>query len=140
VRPAADTDAERLAMLCEQLGYPTSPEAVSARLARLAQDPDHAVFVADDGAGCVMGWVHVHAVESLVAGRYAEIGGLVVDAGARRAGAGRQLMLAAEAWARAHGCSSVRLRSNVVRAEAHEFYRRLGYEVVKTQLAFRKVV
>lgn len=140
VRPAADADAERLAVLCEQLGYPTSPEAVCVRLAELAQDPEHAVFVFDDGAGSAVGWVHVHAVESLVAGRYAEIGGLVVDAGARRTGAGRELMLAAEAWARAHGCSSVRLRSNIVRTEAHEFYRRLGYEVVKTQLTFRKDV
>lgn len=138
VRPAADADAGRLAALCEQLGYPTSPEAARARLAELAQDPEHAVFVFDDGAGSAVGWVHVHAVESLVAGRYAEIGGLVVDAGARRTGAGRQLMLAAEAWARAHGCSSVRLRSNIVRTGAHEFYKRLGYESAKTQLAFMK--
>jgi GNAT superfamily N-acetyltransferase len=45
-----------------------------------------------------------------------------------------------EEWAKARGCSTMRLRSNVVRKDAHRFYVNLGYEIVKRQLAFRKVL
>ena len=52
----------------------------------------------------------------------------------------RRLMEEAEQWARDKGCRSVRLRSNVVRAEAHAFYERLGYSVFKTQKNYRKML
>ncbi len=139
VRRAQDPDVERLAVLCEQLGYSVTVDAVRARLARLAANPEHAVFVAED-AGRVTGWVHVFARELLESARHAEIGGLVVDAEVRGTGTGRQLMVAAEDWARAHECRYVSLRSNVIRTGAHEFYKRLGYEITKQSLTFRKTL
>jgi GNAT superfamily N-acetyltransferase len=63
---------------------------------------------------------------------------LVVDADARRSGAGRSLVAAAERWGAARGLPQIAVRSNVVRAEAHPFYERLGYERWKTQHAYRK--
>lgn len=51
---------------------------------------------------------------------------------------GRALMERAEAWAWDMGLAAVRLRSNVIRAEAHAFYARIGYAPVKTQKVFAK--
>jgi len=89
----------------------------------------------------VAGWVEVFGVHMLVSPFFfAEIGGLVVDSGVRRQGVGRSLMTQAETWARAHGYSEVRLRSGLHRAEAHEFYRSIGYELAKTSHMFCKVM
>ncbi len=146
VRPMTASDVERVAALCGQLGYPSTPAEVAARFKGLAARPANAVFVAEDeGDGgpessgrTVVGWVHVQEVLTLEAGPWADLGGLVVQDGVRGRGVGRLLVEAAEQWAAARGYPEMRVRSNVVRADAHQFYRRLGYEVVKTQMNFRK--
>lgn len=137
IRTAGERDAESIAVLSGQLGYPTETEAVRERLRAIAGRPDHAVFVAE-AAGQVIGWVHVYEVITPESPAHAEIGGLVVDAAHRKRGVGRALMERAEAWARAAGLGMVRLRSNVVRAEAHAFYEGIGYALVKTQKVFAK--
>ncbi|MDH7489563.1 MAG: GNAT family N-acetyltransferase [Anaerolineae bacterium] len=139
VRVAGDGDAGRIATLSEQLGYPTDEGAVLERLHAIGQRPDHAVFVAE-AKGNVVGWVHVYAVPMLESPAHAEIGGLVVDEAHRGRGIGRALMARAEAWARDMGLGVVRLRSNVIRAEAHAFYEHIGYAQVKTQKVFAKTL
>jgi GNAT superfamily N-acetyltransferase len=141
-------DGERVAALCGQLGYPSTPAEVAARFEALAARPANAVFVAEDdesrassGAGtlpAILGWVYVHEELMLECGPFADLGGLVVHDAARGRGVGRVLVEAAERWAVAHGYAEMRVRSNVVRKGAHAFYRHLGYEIVKTQLNFRK--
>ncbi len=139
IRPMAAGDVERATSLCAELGYPTSIEQVAARFEALLRLPAQALLVAEDD-GVVVGWAHVHQSLTLESGPWAEIAGLVVDHRYRGQGVGKALMAAAEQWARDEGYGEVRLRSNVIRGEAHEFYRRLGYEVVKTQLNFRKAL
>ena len=139
IRCANPDDAERIAALATQLGYPSTPGQVAARLARLKHDGEHAIFVAEQSA-LVVGWVHVFEKHLLESDPEAEIGGLVVDENYRGAGAGKFLMERAEEWARSRGLKSVYLRSNVIRKEAHVFYEKLGYLVVKTQTAFRKML
>jgi GNAT superfamily N-acetyltransferase len=140
VRAARESDAARVAELAGQLGYPSTPEQARIRLAALLADADHAVFVAELPETPVAGWVHVFLYHVLEADLRAEIGGLVVDAACRRRGVGFALMRRAEAWAAEKGCATVSLRSNVIREEAHAFYRSLGYSVIKTQHAFRKTM
>lgn len=139
IRPASEGDVERLAALSEQLGYPTDVHAVLERLRAIGPRSDHAVFVAE-AEGLVIGWVHVYAVTTVESPAHAEIGGLVVDAAHRGRGVGRALMERAEEWARDAGLGSVRVRSNVVRAEAHEFYAHIGYTPMKTQKVFAKAL
>ncbi len=139
IRAAGEGDAERIATLSEQLGYPTDAEAMLKRLRAIGRRPDHGVFVAE-AEGNVVGWVHVYAVAALESPAHAEIGGLVVDEAHRGRGIGRALMERAEAWARDMGLGAVRLRSNVIRAEAHAFYERIGYAQVKTQKVFAKAL
>lgn len=135
VRAAESRDTPAIAALAGQLGYPTSPDEMSRRLAGL--DDRDAVFVAEDGGTCV-GWIQVSVVESLESGRFAEIRGLVVGETQRGSGIGAALVRAAEEWGKERACPKVRVRSNVVRERTHRFYERLGYRVVKSQKVFDK--
>ncbi len=136
-RPARLADAPLLVGLVEELGYPSAPEEVRARLERLLAESDQAVFVAESESE-ILGWVHVQEFLSLAGAPTGLVTGLVVAAEARGKGLGRGLVAAAEDWARARGLGAMRLRSRVQRTGAHEFYRRLGYALAKKQLQFRK--
>lgn len=138
IRRARPGDAAKLAELSGQLGYPTDTAQMKKRLKSIKPASQNAVFVADlPGAG-VIGWTHVSVEPLLEAGIRAEINGLVVADGQRSAGAGWQLLEAAERWAKRHGCESMSVRSNVIRDRAHQFYERHSYQHYKTQKAFRK--
>lgn len=137
IREARITDADRLAELAGQLGYPSCPNELQARLQRLATVPDQIVFVAEND-GRVLGWLHVGVVALVETDGFAEIFGLVVDEKHRGGGVGRDLNVAAEKWAADHGQSTIRVRSNVVRERAHGFYQRLGYSIIKKQCVFEK--
>jgi len=69
---------------------------------------------------------------------FAELGGLVVDEARRGSGNGRALLAKAEGWAAENGCAMLRVRSNVQRAAAHQFYERMGYAVTKSQFVLEK--
>ena len=138
IRLMTAADAPTVAALSAQLGYPISPTVIAERLDMLAQSSEHGCFVAEED-GVVIGWTHVFGVHMITSPHFfAEIGGLVVDTGARRQGVGRALVSQAEAWAQARGYTEVRLRSGLHRAEAHQFYRSIGYELAKTSHMFRK--
>lgn len=60
---------------------------------------------------------------------------VVVDAGSRSRGLGEALMRHVMQQARSAGCYKLSLASNKQRADAHRFYKRLGFR--STQKAFR---
>jgi len=139
MRRARLTDANVVAELSGQLGYPTSPEEMAARLAHLIRHPRFgSVLIAETSERRVMGWVHVSVTPLLEVSLRAEVNGLIVAEGQRSSGAGAELLQAAEEWAKSKGCDSMSVRSNVIRDRAHAFYLRNGYEHYKTQKAFRK--
>jgi GNAT superfamily N-acetyltransferase len=138
VRRAQRGDAAQIAELSGQLGYPSTPAQIMRRWKGLRPAALHAVFVADSPGIGVTGWVHVSVARFVDSETRAEINGLIVAEGKRSLGAGARLMEAAEEWARKQGCSSVHVRSNVIRERAHKFYERQGYEHYKSQKAFRK--
>jgi len=138
IRPATPADAERLAALSRELGYPVTVEEMSNRLADLLSRGGDVVLVAEAEAGRVVGWVHGSEQRLLESARRCELLGLVVDAGERGRGVGRRLVSAVEEWARSRGLEQMAVRSNVTRTESHRFYERLGYTRVKTQHAYRK--
>jgi GNAT superfamily N-acetyltransferase len=140
VRPMTERDARAAAELAGQLGYPSTAEQIRRRLAGLSGDPESAVFVAESDDGRVVGWVHVVAHCFLEMDPYAELGGLVVDAAARRQGAGKALVSAAEEWAAGRGYATMRVRSNMKRAEAQPFYEGAGYVIVKSQNVYEKTL
>lgn len=138
VRRVKAGDAELLAELAGQLGYPTSVKEMKGRLRDVLKDKDAACFVAENGSGRVVGWTHVSVTPLLEVERRAEVNGLIVDETVRSRGAGALLLQAAEKWAQGKKCRGMSVRSNVIRERAHGFYLRNAYEHYKTQKAFRK--
>ena len=102
------------------------------RLAAVSGRDDHAVWVCEE-AGELLGLLHAQHMHRIISDPYAEILHLVVSGRARRGGVGRGLVACVQAWAAERGLDRVRVRSNVVRDEAHDFYLALGFERIKTQ-------
>lgn len=138
IRIARNYDAAALAALCGELGYPVTRQQVVARLAAVEAQAAGRVFVAEDAAGVVVGWLHVTLQAQLLDDDVAEILGLVVADAARGRGVGAELLCAAERWARERGATCMRVRSRVERGRAHGFYERAGYARAKTQHVFGK--
>lgn len=140
IRPAKTEDAEALASLATQLGYPSTTDQTLERFRVLQARPNEDTVIVAEMNGQVVGWVHAHTYRLLMDAPEVEIGGLVVDESIRGQGIGERLMEAAEVWAHKLNCSSIYVRSNTNRTRAHEFYKALGYEIVKSQYALRKML
>jgi GNAT superfamily N-acetyltransferase len=138
VREALPADAPRIMALAGQLGYEVPLAHVERQLRSMSQE--WTVLVAVVPRVGVVGWIAIGLREGITDSGRADIEGLVVEDEYRSNGIGRLLVDAAENWARKRGCTSMRLVSNVVRERAHEFYKRLGYDILKTQHAFKKVL
>src|SRR5271170_117540 len=113
IRRARSSDSARLAILCTELGYPSTANEMKARLSRVKPAADNAVFVAESREGEVIGWLHVSVSCLLEVPLRAEVNGLVVGEGQRSKGVGAKLLDFAEDWARKRECVSVSVRSNV---------------------------
>jgi GNAT superfamily N-acetyltransferase len=136
-------DATAVAALAGELGYPATPHQIRARHAVLASTPERgAVLVAvdADGPADVIGWAHVELRDTLVAPATAQLMALIVADGARDRGVGRDLLRAAESWARDRGCEALIVATRVTRTGAHRFYRREGYDLDKTSHIFLKAL
>lgn len=140
IRAMFESDADAVHRLAVQLGYPTTPAATLTRVRAVLASNVATAFVAEDSEGRVLGWAHVFAAPFLESGPNAELGGLVVDESARGRGIGTALVARAESWARERGIRNLCLRSNVIRAEAHAFYQKLGFAIQKSQFKFQKEV
>ena len=125
VRDARAADADDIAELLEQLGYPSGASAAQARLERLAIVGDRVVVAEVDGRA--VGVVHLQVSPALERERpVAKIGALVVDDAYRGQGIGRALVQAVEDEARARGCELLFVTTSESRDDAHAFYERIG--------------
>ncbi len=143
IREAAPTDAEAVAGLLGELGYPNTVDFARSKLAALAESDSDRVLVAarasqrsssavsqsSKRAGGVVGVAHLHVAELFhQPGRVGRIMAVVVNADARRLGVGRELMNRLEALARECGCTKLELTSAAHREAAHALYLSLGYD------------
>jgi GNAT superfamily N-acetyltransferase len=139
IREATLTDAAALAALSIQLGYPSTPEEMVERLTMLGSRSGNGVLVAENESG-VVGWLHVSTMLFLESPPFAEVLGLIVDEAHRGKGTGKLLLNAAARWAAEHGYDKLRVRSNVIREDAHRFYEREGFRRVKTQVVLDRTL
>jgi len=137
IRPARIEDAEDIARLTTELGYPSSETEIRTRIERLLQSDAYFLVVAEREA-TIVGWIAAERRLLLESGERADISGLIVTEQARRSGTGQALVRAAEEWARRQGLNRMVVRSSVSRLESHPFYERLGYVRAKTQHAYTK--
>ncbi|WP_349408667.1 GNAT family N-acetyltransferase [Pseudalkalibacillus sp. SCS-8] len=130
IRKASIEDIEDLTSLMEQLGYPTSVDKMEERFNHILAEPSYTTFVGDlDGKAVGMVGLNKSMFYERD-GTYVRIVAFVVDAKHRRKGIGRKLLEQAEEWAKEQGAISIELNSGNrdERREAHQFYRKMGYE------------
>jgi GNAT superfamily N-acetyltransferase len=139
IRSAQLQDSDRIAELCQQIGYTATSEEIRQRLKSVWQQQDGIVYVAQSN-DYLIGWIHANICHLLVTHSLTLIFGLVVDEPYRCGGIGRMLVEKVEFWAKEKNCSGVLLRSNIIREQAHHFYRKIGYVEIKKSLTFYKEV
>ncbi len=135
IRSLQPDDADAVARLAAELGYPSTTEMVQRRIRRLLQQPDHTAFIAT-AAQQPIGWLHLFINYPLESEPCAEIAGLVVTESRRGQGVGQQLLAAARQWARERALESLRVRCQIRRSRAHHFYLANGFTELKTQKVF----
>jgi len=140
IRPANEADAPAVAKLAAELGYACEPGEMRRRISVLLKSSSDLLIVALTASKEPVGWLQAHAVHVVESGFRVEIMGLIVCAGARRLGVGRELVTRAEEWARSLGAQALVVRSNSIRLESHLFYPKLGYVATKTQQVYRKAI
>lgn len=136
IRYASEKDIPAIVQLMKELGYPVDEELIEDRLVKIRQRNGR-VFVAVDQDENVMGCVHAFIDLRLAEGEIGEIVSLVVKNEARGQGIGTKLFNKAKEWIHETGCTKVRVRANVVREKAHQFYKQQGFEEVKSQKIFQ---
>jgi GNAT superfamily N-acetyltransferase len=127
LRPAAETDVERIASLFTDEGYPAGPSDILERLGRFASP--HSQVIVADYEGEVLGFIALHALPRFEhSDRVIRIMALVVDAGVRDRGVGHLLMGEAERIGRELDAAYVEVTAGHHRADARHLYESLGYD------------
>lgn len=127
LRAATDGDAERIAALFTDEGYPAGPSDIVERLSRFAS-PHSRVIVADV-EGDILGFIALHALPRFEhTDRVIRIMALVVEAGVRDRGVGRLLMEEAERIGVELGAAFAEVTAGHHRADARRLYESLGYD------------
>jgi ribosomal protein S18 acetylase RimI-like enzyme len=128
VRSARLGDAEALASLLGELGYPAEADEVRLRLSRLLARPDAGVLVAED-RGPAIAVAAYQLVEVLERSQpQCRITTLVVDAEHRQRGLARTLLRAIESIAREHECFRLEVTTRPWREPALGLYTAFGFE------------
>lgn len=127
LRPAASTDAERIAALFTDEGYPAGPSDIVSRLERFASPYSQVIVAELDGE--LLGFVAFHALPRFEHDdRIVRILALVVDAGVRERGVGRLLMAEAERAGRDMGAAFIEITAGHHRPDARQMYEAIGYD------------
>lgn len=128
LRRATEGDAEAIASLLTQLGYPATADEAGARIRASEGVGSREVTVAvKDGvvAGLAVGEIAATFHRPAPVGRLAL---LVTDERVRGQGVGTALVRWFEQWAQDRGARDASLTSALRREEAHAFYRARGWE------------
>lgn len=127
LRSASLIDADDVAALLSELGYPCDARDAAQRIATIIDNDRQALVVARcDGAVCglvALDFMYYLPLDTTTC----RITALVVTSAAQGRGLGRQLLREAERRARAGGAARLELSSGSQRTDAHAFYKACGY-------------
>jgi aminoglycoside 6'-N-acetyltransferase I len=149
IRPARPADLESLADLLFALWPESSREEHHQELvATLAGHNPSTLpltyFVAEASDRMIVGFLeaglrsHADCCDTAHAVGYIE--GWFVDESYRRQGVGRQLLAAAENWARGHGCREMASDAYIDNHLSQQAHESLGYEPVSRSVLYRKLL
>jgi ribosomal protein S18 acetylase RimI-like enzyme len=138
LRRAAAGDAEAIATLFTDEGYPAGPSDIVGRLERFGSDDAQVIVAEHDGA--LLGFIAFCALPRFEHDDWiVRIVALVVDAGARERGVGRTLMAEAERIGADRGAAFIELTAGHHRPEARHLYESLGYDSTVTAYLRKKL-
>ena len=136
IREPRASDAAAIASLLVELGHPARPEEIPERLNELALDGKVSAAWVAELEGQAVGLATTRKFPAIhQSAPVAWLTVLVVAERVRGRGIGQQLVRLAEDWAQKQGASKLALTSALHRVEAHEFYKRLGYDHTGVRLA-----
>jgi GNAT superfamily N-acetyltransferase len=131
IRPAAEDDAERLAALLTDEGYPAGPSDLAARIARFDGRDAH-VLVAEQ-ADEVLGFIAFALVPRFETDdRFIRIVTVVVDPGARERGIAKALLADVERVGREGGAAFLEVTAGHHRPDARHLFESVGYDATVT--------
>ncbi|MBR1828876.1 MAG: GNAT family N-acetyltransferase [Atopobiaceae bacterium] len=139
LRNVSVEDAQAIhAIVVASLRYESSQLDVVRRRIRELAGADHCISLVweDDATGEVQGFIHALRFDTLHSEGGWGVVTLAVAPECQGRGIGRALLEGFEHVARERGGRFVRLNSNVVRTDAHEFYEHVGYACDKVQKHF----
>ena len=127
LRIAAVADADDVARLLSELGYPCEIDEAIERISVIA-DNDRQALVVARREGAVVGLIALDFMYYLPLGTTTcRVTALVVSTAAQGHGLGRLLLRDAERRARIGGAARLEVTSASHRTEAHAFYRACGF-------------
>ena len=127
IRPAEPADAEAIAALFTDEGFPAGPSDIVARLTRFSSAHSQVLVAEHDGA--MLGFIAFHAMPRFEHDdRIVRVLALVVDAGARERGVGRALLAEAERAGARLGAAFIEVTAGHHRPEARRLYEACGYD------------
>lgn len=138
IREAKSSDYSAIHQInSRDLGYDHPEEKVHLGLQRLINREDHCIYVAclDEK---VIGYIHAYVCECLYVSPMVEILALAIKRDYQGRGVGRLLLRRLESWALENNLTAVKLLSGESRADAHDFYQKNGYQLLKRQMKFLK--
>ncbi len=137
VRPAQKEDCSEITHLTNQLGYPSTLEKICEIMDLVLAHNDHQVFIAEK-ENTIVGYIHL--IQSMRIGSipFVEIAAFIIDESSRSLGVGSSLIHKSERWTSSLGLKDIRIRSNIIRQEAHNFFQKRGFQNIKTQEVFSK--
>jgi len=130
IRAITPEDAKSVEILMKQLGYDVSQNMLAENINKINHNDGHVAVVAVH-SNEIMGVIHGFKTLTITSASELEISSLVVKENLRRKGNGRELL---EAITSDHPCS--RVRCNIAREKAHQFYLNNGFNVSKQQIVF----
>ena len=133
-RDATKGDIEQLHSLMLDLGYKVNKIDLLDRIELIRHKGDKLIVADKDGV--IVGVVQALIDIRLAEGKNGEIVSLVVSSASQGNGVGKKLLTLAKKFLLDSQCSSIRVRANSVRTNAHEFYKALGFVEKKTQKIF----
>lgn len=136
IKSITSEHAQDVQRLSQQLGYPLSFDEIENNTREVISNNDHSAFVAIID-GKVVGWIHAFKAIFLESNPFVEIGGLVVDENHRGKGIGKKLVERIKQWCNEKQISILRVRSQLKRKEAHQFYLNNGFKEIKEQKVFQ---
>ena len=138
IRKAHINDDIFISELMLQLGYYINTDEVRDKIIQLSNNSSDEIFVAESESH-VVGVLSIHILPCLhTNANVGRITSLVINKEYHRKGFATALMKHVEKFAWNQNCFRIEITSGNKRADAHEFYKKIGYQIADSRFIKQK--